>query len=106
MRLQKYLADAGIASRRACEELIGAGRVTVNGTVAQLGMSVDPETDEVLLDGTRVTADTARIMILFYKPRGVVCTSDDPEGRKTVQSYFQDIPARLYNVGRLDLNSE
>ena len=106
MRLQKYLADAGVASRRASETIISAGRVFVNGAVATLGMSVEPEKDEVTLDGKRVCIKAERTVILFYKPRGVVCTSDDPEGRVTVQSYFRDVPARLYNVGRLDLNSE
>jgi len=105
MRLQKYLADAGIASRRACETLIAEGRVRVNGVVASLGATVEAG-DEVMLDGKAVSAEQERIVILFYKPRGVVCTSDDPEGRRTVQEFFRGIPQRLYNVGRLDLNSE
>jgi pseudouridine synthase len=104
-RLQKYLASAGVASRRASEKLIEAGRVTVNGTVATLGMSVE-EGDRVLLDGKPVAADQKRIVILFYKPRGVICSSSDPEGRRTVQDFFTEIPERLYNIGRLDLNSE
>ena len=105
MRLQKYLAAAGLGSRRACEELIRAGRVTVNGKIAELGASVEPG-DEVLLDGKPVGPAERRIVILFYKPRGVVSTSNDPEGRKTVQDFFRDVPERLYNVGRLDVNSE
>ena len=105
MRLQKYLADAGIASRRACEKLIEEGRVTVNGTVATLGMSVG-EGDTVLYDGSPVKPQEKLVYIMLYKPRGVVCTSDDPQGRKTVQSYFTEVPARVYNVGRLDINSE
>lgn len=105
MRLQKYLADAGVASRRACETLISEGRVSVNGALATLGMSVS-EGDIVELDGARIGGRQHRMVILFNKPRGVVCTSDDPEGRRTVQDYFKDIPERLYNVGRLDLNSE
>lgn len=105
MRLQKYLADAGIASRRACETLIAAGRVRINGQVASIGMSVD-EGDLVELDGRAVVGSKKHTVILFYKPRGVVCTSDDPEGRRTVQDYFRELPERLYNVGRLDLNSE
>ena len=104
-RLQKYLASAGVASRRASEKLIEAGRVTVNGAVATLGMSVE-EGDRVLLDGKPVAADQKRIVILFYKPRGVICSSSDPEGRRTVQDFFTEIPERLYNIGRLDLNSE
>lgn len=105
MRLQKYLADAGVGSRRACEALIAAGRVQVNGAVAAIGASVE-DGEVVELDGVRVGGAQRRVVILFYKPRGVVCTSDDPEGRRTVQAYFADVPERLYNVGRLDLNSE
>ena len=106
LRLQKYLAESGIASRRASEALITSGRVSVNGTTATLGMSVDPETDTVLLDGKPVRQEEELITIMLYKPKGVVSTSDDPQGRKTVQEYVKDIPARLYNVGRLDINSE
>lgn len=106
LRLQKYLAEAGIASRRASEELITAGRVRVNGETATLGMSVDPEVDVVLFDGKPVKQEEELITIMLNKPKGVVSTSDDPEGRKTVQEYVKDIPVRLYNVGRLDINSE
>ena len=105
MRLQKYLADAGVASRRACETLIAAGRVRVNGATAAIGQSVEAG-DTVELDGKPVACAQRHVVILFYKPRGVVCTSEDPEGRRTVQDYFRDLPERLYNVGRLDLNSE
>jgi len=104
-RLQKFMASAGVASRRASEKLIEEGRVTVNGIPATLGMSVEPG-DQVLLDGQPLQAEGKRIVILFYKPRGVICSSSDPEGRKTVQDFFAEIPARLYNIGRLDLNSE
>jgi pseudouridine synthase len=106
LRLQKYLAEAGIASRRASEALITAGRVLVNGAVATLGMSVDPETDTVLFDGKPIKQEEELITIMLNKPKGVVSTSDDPQGRTTVQEYVKDIPARLYNVGRLDINSE
>lgn len=105
-RLQKFMAEAGVASRRACEELIRQGRVTVNGETASLGRSVEPEQDRVELDGKPVQKAQRRTVILLYKPRGVVSTSSDPEGRRTVQDYFREIPERLYNVGRLDLNSE
>lgn len=105
MRLQKYLAEAGVGSRRACEELIRAGRVFVNGAAAELGAQVEAG-DEVLLDGKPVGREERLFVALLYKPRGVVSTSDDPQGRQTVQSFVQDIPARLYNVGRLDVNSE
>jgi len=106
MRLQKFLADAGIGSRRACEELIAQGRVTVNGQTAAIGMSIDPAADAVCFDGKPVAARQERILILFNKPMGVVCTSADPQGRKTVQDFFRNVPYRLYNVGRLDVNSQ
>ena len=106
VRLQKYLAEAGVASRRASEELISAGRVQVNGSVATLGMSVDPETDAVTLDGKPVAAKEPTITVALYKPKGIVSTSEDPQGRRTVQEYVRHIPARLYNIGRLDINSE
>ena len=105
MRLQKYMAMAGVASRRACEQLILEGRVTVNGTVAHLGISVE-EGDEVRFDEKLILLAERRVVILLYKPRGVVCTSSDPEGRRTVQDCIEGVPERLYNVGRLDLNSE
>ncbi|MCL2672141.1 MAG: rRNA pseudouridine synthase [Clostridiales bacterium] len=105
MRLQKYLAAAGVASRRACEKLIENGRVTVNGIVARLGMSVE-EGDAVCLDGSPLLLEEKKVVIMLYKPRGVVCTTTDPQGRPTVLDYVKDVPARLYNVGRLDLYSE
>lgn len=105
MRLQKFMAEAGIASRRQCEEYIRAGRVHVNGAVAQIGSSVE-EGDDVTFDGAPLQREERRLVLLFYKPRGVVSTSSDPEGRKTVQAYFTEFPQRLYNVGRLDINSE
>lgn len=106
LRLQKFLSESGVASRRASEELITSGRVRVNGETATLGMSVDPETDEIVLDEKPVLKVQQSVTVMLYKPKGVVSTSDDPQGRKTVQDYVKDIPARLYNVGRLDINSE
>lgn len=106
VRLQKYLAESGVASRRASEELILQGRVKINGETAVIGASVDPETDEITLDGKPVKQAEQIVTLMLYKPKGVVSTSDDPQGRKTVQDYVKDIPARLYNVGRLDINSE
>ena len=105
MRLQKFMADCGVASRRACEQIIADGRVTVNGLPAALGMSVE-ETDDVRLDGKRLRPQEKRVVLMLYKPRGVVSTSSDEAGRKTVQAFVSDLPYRLYNVGRLDLNSE
>ena len=105
MRLQKYMADCGVASRRASEQIISDGRVTVNGIPAVLGMSVE-EGDDVRLDGKRLTPQAKRVVLMLYKPRGVVSTSSDEAGRKTVQAFVSELPYRLYNVGRLDLNSE
>lgn len=105
MRLQKYMADCGVASRRACEKIIEDGRATVNGVPAVLGMSVE-ETDDVRLDGKRLTPQDRHVVLMLYKPRGVVSTSSDEAGRKTVQAFVSELPYRLYNVGRLDLNSE
>ena len=105
MRLQKFMADAGVASRRSCEDLIREGRVTVNGIVASIGEVVG-EGDVVLLDGRRIRAHEERIVLALNKPRGVVSSSSDPQGRKTVQDLIRDVPGRLYNVGRLDINTE
>ncbi len=105
MRLQKFMADCGVASRRACEQIITDGRVTVNGIPAVLGMSVE-DRDDVRLDGKRLKPQEERVVLMLYKPRGVVSTSSDEAGRRTVQEYVKELPYRLYNVGRLDLNSE
>ncbi len=106
MRLQKFMADAGVASRRKCEELISAGRVRVNGEVAGLGSSVDPILDAVELDGKTLRLAEMRLTVILNKPKGVMCTTADPEGRPTVMDYVKDLPARVYNVGRLDYDSE
>ena len=106
IRLQKYMADCAVASRRACESIIESGRVLVNGSPASLGQSVDPDKDKVTLDGKLLSMQKKHIVVMLYKPRGVVSTSEDEKGRKTVQEYVKDLPYRLYNVGRLDLNSE
>ena len=105
MRLQKYMAEAGIGSRRKCEEYISQGLVKVNGVVASIGMSVE-EGDTVEYAGRVISPDSERVIIIFNKPAGVMCTSSDPEGRATVQDYFKNYPHRLYNVGRLDYDSE
>ncbi|MCR5610815.1 MAG: rRNA pseudouridine synthase [Clostridiales bacterium] len=105
MRLQKYLADAGIASRRKCEEIIAEGRVTVNGSTAAVGSSVE-ENDIVMLDGKRVEPVSRKVVYAFYKPKNVICSSSLTEDRVKVTDYFKDIPVRLYTVGRLDYDSE
>ena len=106
MRLQKFMAEAGVASRRKCEEYIREGRVSVNGAVAAIGTEVEPEKDEILLDGERIFPESERVVIAFNKPRGVFCTVNDPEGRRTVMDYFKEVSHRLYHVGRLDCDSE
>src|SRR5690606_35733983 len=83
-RVQKVLAAAGIASRRACEELIADGRVTVNGAVVELGAKCDATRDVIEVDGERVNTDPDKLYVLLNKPRGVVTTADDPQGRPTV----------------------
>ncbi|NTV62954.1 MAG: rRNA pseudouridine synthase, partial [Oscillochloris sp.] len=105
-RLQKVLASAGIASRRDCEGLIAAGRVTVNGRVIQEpGTRVDLEEDVVEVDGQPVRKPETRTYLLLHKPVGFVSTVDDPQGRPTVIDLV-DVPARVYPVGRLDVDSE
>lgn len=104
-RLQKVLAAAGIASRRASEELIAAGRVSVNGTVATLGDKVDVERDVVEVDGDRVAVRPDHVYVMLNKPRGVITTADDPEGRPTVMDLI-NLQMRLFPVGRLDLDTE
>lgn len=110
IRLQKFLAAAGVGSRRHCEELIVAGRVRVDGAVvAQLGARVDPERQKVELDGRPVRAEPHRTY-LADKPRGILCTSFDPEGRPTIVEWAAQMGAdpnlRLYTIGRLDYDSE
>jgi 23S rRNA pseudouridine2605 synthase len=104
-RLQKILAAAGIASRRASEELIAAGRVTVNGEVASLGQKADAARDVVMVDSERVNVDPELVYVMLNKPQGVVTTADDPEGRPTVMDLI-NLPQRLFPVGRLDQDTE
>lgn len=104
-RLHKVMAAAGVASRRACEDLIAAGRVTVDGAVAELGAKIDPASAEVRLDGERVNLDLQRQYLMLNKPRGVITTADDPAGRPTVLEMV-DVPERVFPVGRLDMDSE
>jgi 23S rRNA pseudouridine2605 synthase len=104
-RLQKVLARAGFGSRRACEELIVAGRVTVNGSPAELGARVDPETDDVAVDGVPVSVREGLVYYLLNKPAGVVTTASDPQGRPTVIDLVPLEP-RVFPVGRLDADTE
>ena len=103
-RLQKVLAQAGLGSRRACEELIAAGRVTVNGEVATLGSRADPEVDAIEVDGARIGVRQGLVQYLLNKPAGVVTTASDPQGRPTVVGLVPAEP-RVYPVGRLDADT-
>ena len=106
MRLQKYLAEAGVASRRASERIILDGRVAVNGTVVrELGTKVDPVRDRVTLDGGAAKVKR-KIYVALNKPRGVVCSRNDPSGRQTIGELLPAEWAHLYSVGRLDRDSE
>ena len=115
-RLQKVLAHAGVASRRACEQLIADGRVSVDGiTVTEAGVRVDPLTQEIRVDGSRILTNPELITLMLHKPAGVVTTMEDPEGRPTVaqngRDYLTENPElpdslRLVHVGRLDTETE
>lgn len=106
IRLQKYLAQCGVASRRACEKLIEQGRVTVNGAVADvLGSKVVPG-DKVAVDGVPVKEESKKIYIMLNKPEGYVTTVNDEQGRSTVMELISDVHQRVYPVGRLDCNTE
>ena len=105
-RLQKVLAAAGIGSRRACEELIAAGRVTVDGRRATLGDKVDASTAQIEVDGGRVVVNESMVYLALNKPRGVVSTMDDERGRTAVADLLGHVPQRVFHVGRLDADSE
>lgn len=104
-RVQKVLAAAGIGSRRACEELIAAGRVTVDGETVRLGAKADPATSVITVDGERVHTNPELTYLLLNKPRDVVTTVSDPQGRRTVMDLVPANP-RVYPVGRLDQDTE
>lgn len=107
IRLQKVLADAGVASRRKSEELIQEGRVSVNGRVIRdLGVKVDPEKSEVMVDGEIITKAKSKIYLALNKPRGILSTLSDPENRPHLGDLLRDRPERLFHVGRLDKDSE
>lgn len=106
IRLQKYLSECGVASRRKSEELISQGVVKVNGAVAEIGDTVDPRRDIVTLRGKKVENRTVPKYIMLHKPRGFVTTMSDELGRKCVASLVEDVGERVYPIGRLDKNSE
>lgn len=106
VRLQKFLAQSGVASRRRCEELMLAGSVTVDGeVVTRLGTKIDPATSVVRVDGKRLAPVSATVYLVVNKPRGVVSTMSDPEGRQTLQDLVADRTERLFHVGRLDTDT-
>ena len=106
MRLQKYLASCGVASRRAAEKLIAEGHVTVDGQkITEMGVQVEDH-QIICVDGKRVRPEGEKHYIMYHKPAGEVTTVSDPEGRATVLDRFRDYPVRLYPVGRLDYDSE
>ncbi len=107
VRLQKVLAEAGIGSRRHCEELIGAGRVEVDGqTVRRFGARVDPENQVIRVDGKRIPAKPGLVYLAFNKPPKVLTAMSDPRGRRTVADFLGDRAERLFHIGRLDYDTE
>ena len=107
VRLQKFMADCGVASRRACEILIVDGRVKVNGKVVRiLGTKIDPLKHQVEVDGKPLNGQLTKTYIAFHKPRGILSTMLDPENRPSLQDYFVNFEERLFHVGRLDKESE
>lgn len=107
IRLQKYIADAGVASRRKAEELIAAGKVKVNGkTVSVLGVKVDEENDIVSVNGKEIKRESKKYYIMLNKPAGYVTTVSDSHAEATVMELVSDINARIYPVGRLDTDTE
>ena len=107
IRLQKLISTAGVASRRAAEELIREGRVSINGEIVRtLGTKADPAVDDVRVDGRRLRFDSRQRYILLNKPKGYVTTRRDPEGRRTVMDLLRGVREYVYPVGRLDYESE
>ncbi len=108
IRLQKYIADAGLASRRKAEKMISEGRVTLNGSpVTRLGTKVDPTVDHVRVDGKMIRPVTGQsVVFALYKPKSCITTLDDPQGRDTIVKYFPKSAKRLFPVGRLDYDAE
>lgn len=106
-RLNKLIAEAGVASRRAADKLIAEGRVSIDGeTITELGFKADPEISDIKVDGESLMFTKSKTYLAFHKPRGVISTMSDPEGRDNLGDYFKDRKDRLYHVGRLDKDSE
>jgi 23S rRNA pseudouridine2605 synthase len=106
-RLNKFLADSGVASRRKADDVIAAGRVQVNGkTVYELGVRVEAGVDRVTVDGKPVKPPSLKLYVIFNKPENVLTTMEDPEGRPTVANFMEQLPVRVFPVGRLDWDTE
>lgn len=106
VRLQKFLAESGVASRRKSEELIEQGRVKVNGNTAQIGDKINPKRDTVTVNGKKIVKQKTHTYIMLHKPRGFITTMSDEMDRKCVAQLIKDVPGRVYPVGRLDRDSE
>ena len=107
LRLQKFLADHGVCSRRKAEALIAEGHVRVNNAVVtELGTKADPDTDTITVDGNPLSIDEKRVYLLLYKPVGYMTTMKDPEGRPIVTDLLTGVKERVYPIGRLDYNTE
>ena len=106
VRLQKYLAECGVASRRKSEELIDQGKVKVNGSIASIGDKINPKRDTVTVNGKKIDKQKSHTYILLHKPRGFITTMSDEMDRKCVAQLVKDVPGRVYPVGRLDRDSE
>lgn len=106
IRLQKFLSEAGVASRRKAEELIAAGSVKVNGRIAQIGDKVDPKTDSVTVGNKKIKRETQYVYYMLHKPRGYITTMSDEKDRKCVAELMRDVAKRVYPIGRLDRDSE
>ncbi|MAF27231.1 MAG: pseudouridine synthase [Gemmatimonadota bacterium] len=107
LRLNRFLARAGVASRRRCDALISEGRVTVNGeVVSELGGRIQPDSDSVCVDGKVVTAEEESVSLAFHKPPNVLVAAVDPRGRRIVMDFLTEVPVRVFPVGRLDFRSE
>ena len=106
IRIQKYISDCGLMSRRAAEKEIEQGFFKVNGVRAEIGQKIDPDKDEVEYKGKLVKGGKKKVYVMLYKPRGYVTTMSDDEGRKCIPELLKDIPERVYPCGRLDMDSE
>lgn len=107
IRLNKLIADAGLSSRRGADKLIEQGLVTVNGKrVYELGVKVDAQNDKVMVDGKPLRQKAHHVYLMFHKPKGILTTMDDPLGRPTIAAFLEEVPYRVFPIGRLDWDSE